>query len=90
MTLKFDRENPTKNEKFFGINLVPRSRPPSGEHAMNAPEETPRPTKSWNINRLHQVFSHGHKESLRKTTKSYSWNVTGKLDACVEFQESNI
>ena len=89
MTLRFDREHFTKNGKLVGINLVPRLRPSSGEVALSA-EEEPKPTKSWNINRLHQVFNHGNEESLRKTAKAYNWKVTGKMDVCIECQESNI
>ena len=91
--LKFDRTYETKNGRLLGINLLPRSRPTKGEVAMSTRDdhnEEDKPTKTWNINRMHQVFNHAGEEALRKTAKAYNWHVTGKMEPCVECQKSNI
>ena len=49
-----------------------------------------KPTKVWDINRLHRVFNHASEEVLRKTAKAYDWEVTGKMERCQECIESNI
>ena len=49
-----------------------------------------KPTKVWDINRLHRVLNHASKEVLRKTAKAYDWEVTGKMERCQECIESNI
>ena len=87
-TIKFDREYPTKNGRLVGINLVTRTRSNDGEFAMQATEGEP--TKTWNINRMHQVYNHADEEKLRRTAKAYGWKITGKLEPCQECQESNI
>ena len=49
ITIKFDRECPTKNGRLVGINLVPRTRSKEGEVAMQAVEgnDDTKPTKTW-------------------------------------------
>ena len=47
-------------------------------------------TKTWNINRMHQVYNHADEEKLRRTAKAYGWKITGKMEPCQECQESNI
>ena len=81
ITLKFDREYPTKNGRLVGINLVTRTRSTDGEIAMPAKEE---PTKTWNINRLHQVYNHADEEKLRHSAKAYGWKITGKMEPCLQ------
>ena len=92
LTLKFDRYYPTRNGRLVGIDLLPRSQPSRGEVAMPAKEEQEgsKPTKSWDINRMHQVFNHASEEALRRTAKAYGWHLTGKMEVCQECQESNI
>ena len=94
ITLKFDREYPTKNGRLVGINLVTRTRSNTGELAMQAMEEgandDTKPTKTWNINRMHQVYNHANEEKLRRTAKIYGWKITGKMEPCMECQMSNI
>ena len=78
----FDRVIKTKDGKLCGVEILPRIADEMANPTMSA--------KSWDINRMHEVFNHVSEETLRKTAHAYGWTVTGKYKTCPDCQVSHI
>jgi hypothetical protein len=102
ITLLFDKVFKTDTGKVVGVELLPRNgrkgdgyafpttddsdSPPAVPSTPTTPESS---KKSWNINRMHQVFNHASEDVLRKIAKEQGWNITGKFETCKDCKESN-
>ena len=74
--LCFDKVIKTRTGYVLGVDMIPLA-PEVAAYAHASKSK-------FEVNKLHQVFGHCGEECLRLTAKAYNWDLTGKLDACVD------